>query len=343
MIDWSQTNRQQKDRVRTIALRNLSYKEKSLWMVASEALCLKRARNEFGIVDENSQIAFVERMTDVYCRGEASVNSMHWNHKPIGFLGELADFALPWKLDYAFLDFTGTFDSRTSHWIASQLAPNINTGADLCFTHTYSWRNNRFIRRFIKNLLNGWSACFKKLESDIDIDEEYVTIPLAMLLSMFNTYRFHVCWPVCYQDHVRSMMFYRLENFRPLGEGTNGWPSLTEVLAYDHLQESEFMNRSEAAKKSWVTRRGNQLAQQRAEIARKSWKTRLANGKTKKAKEVQVTSTEVQAASVIDALVNNKRGAKRLFDSYVDQQVRKGYEEARVRAAIKSHVTRRTI
>lgn len=122
------------------------------------------------------------------------------------------------------------------------------------------------------------------------------------------------------------MLLFRMEDFHLLPQGeTNGWPALSTILSFKERVMSRVSKKAEAK------------AALGAAIGKKAWATRRAKSNGQK-----TNPKPPEAAQVIEALVEGRRNRNRLFDRYVEAKVAEGYDESRIRAAIKAHVTRQT-
>ena len=279
---WDESKRPQKKEAREYALSNLSKKQHTLWLPGVDCLCVKEALKR-GVVNGNGHFLFVEKNSEVVPSIKNFVRSRRWHNSPIIHEGELSKLVLPWPVDYAFLDFLGTFESQTSVWMSQNLV--FAEGADLCVTHAYGRRYNLFLDRMeqvFKEL-----PIYTALKHQLRCYDDLVALPLAMMKSMFNRYSFEIRWPCKYQDSVRSMLLFRLEKFHHL-KHTNGWPDFISLVGrcgtscnsnYERslkMPAKTKAARSAAAKKAWETRRAD-AAERAASLsarAKKAWATR---------------------------------------------------------------------
>lgn len=333
-MTWDIESRPQKEDARSYALSDRAIKHASLWLPGESCLCLMKAL-ESGVLSPHNRVIAVERDARFICGMRRSLNKIRWHHAPYIFQGDLADLKIPWLLDFAFLDFLGGLESSVAYWMTRELVHRMVDGSNISITQSYGWRNNKFMYLMYQSVQLGWRDVYREFRHHLRIYDTYIVFPLFIFKCIFNRFDFAIRCPMWYQDTVRSMIVYKLENFRHLSRGTNGWPTLDEVVNFgrsnlgDRIMKSKS---SKAAMKSWETRRANEEAVKRSEAAKKAWKTRR-NG----------NDEAVIARDVITALVEGRRGRNQLFDRYVEQQIaRYDMEETRVRAAIKAHVTRRT-
>ncbi len=264
MKSWSEEDRPLKKDAREYALDGMGHRNHTLWLPGDKCWCVKRAIDK-KIVDENGAFIFVEKDSRVVPAIRDFIQSREWKNEPILFEDDLTKLKLPWSLDYAFLDFLGTFDKETSIWISQNLS--LSEGAALCITHTYGWRYNLLLYK-MKSVFEELDL-YSEFKNKLHCYDDLIALPLAMIQSMLNKYSFKICWPCKYQDSVRSMLLFRLENFHHL-HGTNGWPDFFSLL-----ERSSNMSAT-SAKKAWATRRAveKEKALKRHQAALKAWATR---------------------------------------------------------------------
>lgn len=266
--NWDKSVRPQKQDAREYALGNLVGKTHTLWLPGEECHCVKEAFSR-NVVSSDSHFIFVERDPGVVPHIQSFVGGRKWEHPPVIFPSDICNLRLPWPLDFAFLDFLGTFDKKTSEWMSQNLL--LADGADLCVTHAYGRRYNLFLDRM--EVVFTQLEQYTLLRHELCCYNHLITLPLAMMKSMFNRYSFEIRWPCKYKDSIRSMLLFRLEKFHHL-HGTNGWPDFLSLVRSEAVS-------TESAKKAWTTRRrqGTILAKKRSAAARKAWATRRAMAK----------------------------------------------------------------
>ena len=306
--DWD--NRLHKKSVREYLLDEIPKSKSSLWLPSNKAECIKSAIRT-GIVTPATKLVCVERDQKVFKEMKNEVlQLLDWHHAPCLFHGDLIDLKPKQKFDLCFLDFLGTIESyNLLNWIKNILSPQIEKGATIGITLTYSWRNNQCMHNLSK-IIQRHSE-YKKLSREWKITNKYLLVPMALIKIIFCNWDFKIYWPAKYRDSTRSMLFYKLTDFQISKQNSN-WPSLENLI-------------SKKGKKIMPakTKKG------RKEAAIKAWETRKQN-------------TTIKFLDVVNAVFEEKRGHKKMLEKYVDQQVSKnGSEPNRIIAAVKACVSRK--
>ncbi len=260
-------DRPYKEECRKSAVDGLSRLDRSLWMPGDSWRCIEVAEKS-KVIDKRCQLAVAERDPAVIPVIENKIKTGHWEKKPFFHKGELSSMKVPWKLQFAFLDFCGCYDLRTAAWMKNELAPKLEAGARVAITHTRSIRNNNFMHRCNEVLRTG-EVGRVTARMGRDIGDRNVALVVAVTLCIFNRWDYDVEQILTYRDSINSMFFLRLDNFRPLPKGeTNGWPDIAQLISgspqtpsgvsvmpkKNMLSEQE-KKRSNAAHKAWATRR----------------------------------------------------------------------------------------
>lgn len=288
----------------------------TLWLTGYELRDIRYCLKEGGL-QPNTRMIIVERDKDTHQKIEEAMKRLPFNSQVIH--GQLHQQTNLPSMDYCNLDFCGTLDLDTAVWMQRWL--KLNSGAAVSITLSYTERGSSYLWKVAKRLLQ---EKHQSLYRDVHckVRDQNIAIQICLLCAIFRFYTFKLGTVFKYRDRQHSMMNYLLMDMRKSAEPQ--YPDLISEISGHSLFKGTDMVTQTAVQKE-LSRR-----------ARKAVRTR-------KAREQQEV---IESGRVIDALVTaetagEKAAATRLLNRYVDQQVELGYEETRIRAAIKAHVTRR--
>lgn len=216
MITLNWNNRLQKVDARNYALESVGLRKSSLWLPGSGCLCIREAVKK-GIVGRDSSVILVERSQSVIDLVKHYADNRLKNQNVVIHFGELSSLHLSSSLDYAFIDFMGGLNHSIVEWMKGELSQNLLPGATVCVTHSYGWRNNKFLDRVYAYCKSDGIVEWNNLVDQIGSDDRNIVLPLFLLNSSIKGTA-SISWPMKYQDSQRSMLLYKIENIQPESE-----------------------------------------------------------------------------------------------------------------------------
>jgi len=302
--NWTdETNRKYKQVSRELAT-EFSHRSSALFMPAHSAVCVKTAEKNKMVHKKTTKLYLVERDP---AKVDALKIIVHDWKKEI-YTQELHTVSLPEKLDYAWIDLTGTLNQKIQSWIQSSLSPNLNLNSVVCFTQGYCWRNNPWLKNNHEYVHNNHYETYAEFRQNTSVVQDpLLAFPVFLLCSALRDWNVLTLEPYHYRDTIDMVLFRfkllsrKIPSLTPLGEKEN--PKQTLVK---HNHSCPLHPTQETKKMTLVP----------------------------------------SAAVVIEAIFTanspaHKAHATRKLNAYVAQKIKEGMKETQVRAAIAAHVTRR--
>lgn len=301
--NWTdEENRKYKQFSRELATQ-FSPRSSALFMPAHSAVCVHTAEKNKMIHKKTTKLYLVER--DHAKAQILETNVQDWQ-KEI-YTQELHTVSLPEKLDYAWIDLTGTLTSKINTWIHFSLSPNLTTNSIVCFTQGYCWRNNPWLKNVHEFVHRNHYETYAEFRQNTSVVQDpLLAFPVFLICSALRDWNTLTLEPYHYRDTIDMVLF----RFKLLSRKNPSLPILGETKTKTD---------------SFCPRNVPNSFQQ-------------GNRKMK--------TTVPSAAEVIDAIYTAdtpayKAHATRKLNAYVAQKVKEGMKETQVRAAIAAHVTRR--
>lgn len=216
-LTWDRTF---KNQARTLALGSLKGAKQSILMLPGiEAKCVAEAKDN-GTITNTTRSIFVERDPEAYPLMQEAVRGLGLNGWFVP--SSLHNLELPWKLDYAFLDFCGIVNNATAMWIMDELRPKLAPNAELAFTFSYPLRSNDFMKMLAAETMTDPIAAshlrYLSIRHDILYDKwtERLLFYIYLIEGMLCGYEFDLSLPpITYNDNVIQMLLFCLTNIRP--------------------------------------------------------------------------------------------------------------------------------
>lgn len=168
----------------------------ALMLPGADCCCVK-ASLDHGIITPETLLIAVEREPDVFAVMADNLERLHARHglrEPLCILNELHHISLHFlprdmAVDFAFLDFCGTFSAEILYWIRWRLAPRLSSGATLAFTQMYGERGNAFFGQCERVLNRELTTLRDDPVVSQGIREAKRWVPLAQLRAALENHR----------------------------------------------------------------------------------------------------------------------------------------------------------
>lgn len=303
MTNWTdEASRKYKQVSRELATQ-FPHRSSALFMPAHSAVCVKTAEKNKMVHKKTTKLYLVER--DPVKANALRTNVYDWK-KEI-YTQELHTVSLPEKLDYAWIDLTGTLNQKIHAWIQSCLSPNLNPNSIVCFTQGYCWRNNPWLKNTHEFVHSNHYESYAEFRQNVSVvQDSNIAFPVFLLCSALRDWNVLTFEPYRYRDTIDMVLF----RFKLLSRKIPSLPLIGE-----NQQKQTLMKRNHPCSPSLT-------------------------------QENQKMTPVPSAAVVIEAIFTAnspayKAHATRKLNAYVAQKVKEGMKETQVRAAIAAHVTRR--